>query len=71
VIRGEDLVEAVPVQRLLQELLGLPEPLYRHHRLILDGEGRRFAKRRGGETLADLRAAGMEPAALRGELGFG
>jgi glutamyl-Q tRNA(Asp) synthetase len=70
VIRGEDLVEAVPVQRLLQELLGLPEPAYRHHRLILDREGRRFAKRRGGETLADLRAAGMDAAALREELGF-
>ncbi len=70
VIRGEDLIEAVPVQRLLQELLALPEPVYRHHRLILDQEGRRFAKRRGGETVADLRAAGMDPAALRGELGF-
>ena len=70
VIRGEDLIEAVPVQRLLQELLGLPEPAYRHHGLILDQEGRRFAKRRGGETLSDLRAAGVDPAALRGELGF-
>ncbi len=70
VIRGEDLIEAVPVQRLLQELLGLPEPGYRHHELILDAEGRRFAKRRGGETVSDLRAAGMDPAVLRGELGF-
>ena len=70
VIRGEDLIEAVPVQRLLQELLGLPEPEYRHHGLVLDGDGRRFAKRRGGETVADLRAAGMDPAALKGELGF-
>lgn len=71
VIRGEDLIEAVPVQRLLQELLGLPEPAYRHHPLILDQEGRRFAKRRGGETVSDLRAAGMNPATLREELGFG
>jgi glutamyl-Q tRNA(Asp) synthetase len=71
VIRGEDLLDAVPVQRLLQELLDLPEPTYRHHRLILDEEGRRFAKRRGGETLADLRAAGTDPGALRAALGFG
>jgi glutamyl-Q tRNA(Asp) synthetase len=70
VIRGEDLIDAVPVQRLLQALLGLPEPRYRHHRLVLDREGRRFAKRRGGETLSDLRAAGVDAAALRAELGF-
>ena len=70
VVRGRDLFQATSVHRLLQALLGLPEPRYRHHRLVLDREGRRFAKRRGGETLSDLRAAGVDAAALRAELGF-
>ena len=70
VIRGEDLFEATGVQRLLQELLGLPEPVYRHHRLLTDAEGRRYAKRDRAETLGELRASGVTPAALRAELGF-
>lgn len=71
VIRGEDLADAPHIQRLLQALLGLPPPRYRHHRLILDDQGERLAKRRGGETLGDLRAAGMTGAELRARLGFG
>jgi glutamyl-Q tRNA(Asp) synthetase len=70
VIRGEDLIEACHVQRLLQALLGLPTPLYRHHRLILRADGRRFAKRDSTETLRALRADGMTPERLRVELGF-
>ena len=71
VIRGEDLFEATHVQRLLQALLGLPTPVYRHHRLLTDAEGRRFAKRDRAETLRELRAQGMSAEALRTELGFG
>lgn len=70
VIRGQDLFEACHVQRLLQALLDLPTPVYRHHRLILDAGGERLAKRKGGETLGDLRAAGVTAAQLRAELGF-
>ena len=70
VIRGEDLFEAAHIQRLLQALLGLPTPVYRHHRLILRPDGKRFAKRDTAETLRDLRARGITPAALRAELGF-
>lgn len=71
VVRGADLFEACHIQRLLQALLGLPTPTYRHHRLILDpATGERFAKRKGGETLGTLREAGMTGAALRAELGF-
>jgi glutamyl-Q tRNA(Asp) synthetase len=70
VIRGQDLFEACHTQRLLQALLDLPTPTYRHHRLILDVTGQRLAKRKGGETLTDLRAAGMTGAKLRAELGF-
>ena len=70
VIRGHDLFEATGVQRLLQELLGLPEPVYRHHRLLTDAEGRRYAKRDRAETLAALRAGGMTRERVRTELGF-
>lgn len=71
VIRGRDLFEATHVQRLLQALLGLPTPAYRHHRLLLDAEGRRLAKRDRAETLRSLRERGMSAADLRKELGFG
>jgi glutamyl-Q tRNA(Asp) synthetase len=70
VIRGQDLFEATHVQRLLQALLALPTPIYRHHRLLTDARGRRFAKRDRDQTLRERRASGMTPAALRAELGF-
>jgi glutamyl-Q tRNA(Asp) synthetase len=70
VIRGQDLFEAAHVQRLLQALLGLPEPVYRHHRLLAGPDGRRYAKRDRAETLQALRARGVTPEDLRRELGF-
>jgi glutamyl-Q tRNA(Asp) synthetase len=70
VIRGMDLADAAHVHRLLQALLGLPAPIYRHHRLILGADGKRLAKRDRSETLRELRARGMTPQDLRGELGF-
>jgi glutamyl-Q tRNA(Asp) synthetase len=70
VIRGHDLFEAAHVQRLLQALLALPTPVYRHHRLLTGPDGKRFAKRDGAQTLRALRASGMTPDTLRGELGF-
>ncbi len=70
VIRGCDLFEAAHVQRLLQALLDLPAPVYHHHPLILRPDGRRYAKRDTAETLADLRAQGVTPVALRAALGF-
>lgn len=70
VVRGEDLREAVHVQRLLQTLLDLPAPAYRHHRLILGPDGRRLAKRDHAETLADMRACGVTAEAVRRRLGF-
>ncbi len=70
VVRGQDLFEATHVQRLLQALLGLPTPAYRHHPLLAGADGKRFAKRDRAETLRDLREQGMTPAALRAELGF-
>ncbi|MDE2488020.1 MAG: tRNA glutamyl-Q(34) synthetase GluQRS [Alphaproteobacteria bacterium] len=70
VIRGQDLFEATHVQRLLQALLGLPAPVYRHHRLLMGPDGKRFAKRDRSETLRELRARGMTAARIREELGF-
>jgi glutamyl-Q tRNA(Asp) synthetase len=70
VIRGQDLFEAAHVQRLLQALLALPTPAYRHHRLLLAPDGKRFAKRDGAQTLRSLREAGMTAAELRREMGF-
>lgn len=70
VVRGQDLFEATHVQRVLQSLLGLPEPRYRHHRLLVGSDGRRLAKRDAAESLQALRARGVGPAEVRGELGF-
>jgi glutamyl-Q tRNA(Asp) synthetase len=71
VIRGVDLFEATHVQRLLQALLDLPTPAYRHHRLLTGPDGKRYAKRDRAETLRSLREQGMSPARLREDLGFG
>jgi glutamyl-Q tRNA(Asp) synthetase len=70
VIRGEDLFEATHVQRLLQALLDLPSPVYRHHPLLHDAQGKRFAKRDRAETLDSLRTRGLSAGDLRRELGF-
>ena len=64
VTRGEDLLPAAHIQRLLQALLGLPAPAYAHHRLILDAEGRKFSKRDRSVTLRSLRGQGVTPAGV-------
>jgi glutamyl-Q tRNA(Asp) synthetase len=69
IIRGEDLKEAVHIQRLLQPLLGLPTPTYRHHRLIRGPDGKRFAKRDGTARLAELRARGVTADEVRAMVG--
>jgi glutamyl-Q tRNA(Asp) synthetase len=61
IVRGLDLFGSTHVHRLLQALLGLATPAYHHHRLLVDAEGRRLAKRHGAPALADLRAAGADP----------
>jgi len=68
VVRGEDLRPSTPVQRLLQALLGLPEPTYLHHPLVLHDDGRRLAKRDFAPTLAAMRSAGVEGPGLAAEL---
>jgi glutamyl-Q tRNA(Asp) synthetase len=71
VVRGQDLFWATAVHRLLQALLGLPEPAYHHHRLILDDEGRKLSKATQATSLRDLRAAGASAADIRRMVGLG
>ena len=60
VSRGEDLLPVTPIHRILQELLGLPETRWWHHRLITDHEGRRLAKRDAATAISQLRAEGID-----------
>src|SRR5216684_1773467 len=62
VTRGADLFVATHIHRLLQALLGLPTPQYRHHPLLTDVEGRRLAKRDRALSVRAMRQAGMTPA---------
>lgn len=70
VIRGEDLFAFTPVQVILQHLLGLPTPIYHHHRLIRDDQGKRLAKRDDARALAKYRAEGATPADIRRMVGL-
>jgi glutamyl-Q tRNA(Asp) synthetase len=65
VVRGRDLFWSTSVHRLLQQLLGLPQPSDRHHRLVLGGDGRKLSKSTAATALRELRAAGATPADIR------
>ena len=70
VVRGMDLYHATSVHRLLQDLLGLPQPLYHHHRIILGTDRRKLSKSEGSTGLAALRDAGLSPLDIRRLLGL-
>lgn len=70
VIRGEDLSTATQIHVLLQKLLHLPTPIYHHHRLIRDENGKRLAKRDDARALATYRADGKTPQDIRAMLGL-
>jgi glutamyl-Q tRNA(Asp) synthetase len=70
VVRGADLFHATSVHRLLQHLLGLPQPNYRHHRLIRDERGHKLSKSTRATGLHELRAAGAVPADIRRLVGL-
>jgi glutamyl-Q tRNA(Asp) synthetase len=69
VVRGADLEAATGFHVLLQVLLGLPTPDYRHHGLVLDEEAKKLAKSRGSKTLRALRESGVTAADVRAMLG--
>ena len=71
VTRGEDLLPATHVHRLLQALLGLGTPEYRHHRLLTDDTGQRFAKRHDSLSIRSLRERGHTSEEVRAMAGFG
>lgn len=70
VVRGLDLFHATSVHRLLQSLLGLPAPVYHHHRLILGPDGRKLSKSLGDTALSALRAEGKFPSDIRAMVGI-
>ncbi len=70
VTRGLDLFAATDVHRLLQVLLGLPEPVYHHHRLIAGDGGRKLSKSARDTSLRALRSAGTTPDDVRRLIGF-
>jgi glutamyl-Q tRNA(Asp) synthetase len=70
VVRGQDLFWATSVHRLLQDLLGLPAPVYHHHRLMRDDDGRKLSKSTLATGLRELRAQGLTPADIRSLVGL-
>ena len=70
VIRGADLFEATKIHVVLQRLLGLPTPVYHHHRLIRDDTGKRLAKRDDARAIAKYRAEGATPEDIRRMVGL-
>jgi len=71
VVRGRDLYAATAIHRLLQSLFSLSAPVYHHHTLILDEEGKKLSKSAVSTPLRQLRAEGMTAAEIRRRLGFG
>jgi glutamyl-Q tRNA(Asp) synthetase len=70
IVRGRDLFHATAVHRLLQVLLGLPQPRYHHHRLVLDADGNKLSKSTQATGLRELRARGVSPADIRRLVGL-
>jgi glutamyl-Q tRNA(Asp) synthetase len=71
VVRGQDLFWSTSIHRLLQALLGLPEPAYHHHKLILDDKGRKLSKATKATGLRQLRTAGLSALDVRRMVGLG
>src|SRR5580693_8851452 len=71
IVRGQDLFWSTGIHRLLQALLGLPEPTYHHHKLILDEEGNKLSKSTQSTGVRELRAGGAVPRDIRRRVGLG
>lgn len=70
VTRGRDLYFATSLHRLLQTLLGLPEPLYHHHRLLAGADGQKLSKSAGDSSLRALREKGVDQLQIRQHIGL-
>ena len=71
IVRGRDLFWSTSIHRLLQVLLGMPEPNYHHHKLILDAEGNKLSKSAQAKSLRELRAEGAGATDIRRMVGLG
>jgi glutamyl-Q tRNA(Asp) synthetase len=71
IVRGQDLFWSTSIHRLLQALLGLPEPAYHHHKLILDDDGAKLSKSTAATALRELRSGGATPRDIRRMVGLG
>jgi glutamyl-Q tRNA(Asp) synthetase len=71
VVRGQDLFWSTAIHRVLQAVLGLPEPIYHHHNLVPDGDGQKLSKSAPAQSLRELRAAGATAADIRRMVGLG
>jgi glutamyl-Q tRNA(Asp) synthetase len=69
-VRGQDLFWSTSLHRLLQELLGIPQPAYRHHRLVLDAAGQKLSKSTRSTALRALRAEGATATDIRRLVGL-
>lgn len=70
VIRGQDLFEATKIHVILQRILGLPTPIYHHHKLIRDEQGKRLAKRDDARAISKFREDGYTPRDIRKLVGL-
>ena len=70
VVRGQDLFWSTSVHLLLQQLLGIPQPAYRHHRLVADSSGQKLSKSTAATGLRELRGQGVTPADIRRTVGL-
>jgi glutamyl-Q tRNA(Asp) synthetase len=71
IVRGQDLFWSTGIHRLLQKLLGLPEPTYHHHKLILDSDGQKLSKATQATGIRELRAGGTSALDVRRMVGLG
>ncbi|MEO1643226.1 MAG: tRNA glutamyl-Q(34) synthetase GluQRS [Pseudomonadota bacterium] len=69
IVRGDDLADAPHIQTLLQVLMGWPQPIYHHHRLLMGPDGKRLSKTHGSISLAELRASGHSPSDIWAMIG--
>ena len=70
VVRGSDLFWSTSVHLLLQHLLGMPQPVYRHHRLVTDASGQKLSKSTDATALRELRRQGATPSDIRRLVGL-
>ncbi len=70
VVRGRDLFWSTSVHLLLQHLLGMPQPVYRHHRLVTDASGQKLSKSTDATALRELRRQGVTPSDIRRLVGL-